>query len=145
MSNITDKALNALKAIMRQAEINSESNTDEQALEVQVLYPNWEDLGDGTTLKVGQRVNYLDVLYNVLQEHQKQSTWNPVDAPSLFAKVLVIDTTVIPEWEQPNSTNGYMMGDKVTHNGKTYLSLVDNNVWEPGAVGSETVWEEVTV
>lgn len=145
MSNITDKALNALKAIMRQAEINSESNTDEQALEVQVLYPNWEDLEDGTTLKVGQRVNYLDVLYNVLQEHQKQSTWNPVDAPSLFAKIIVIDTTAIPEWEQPESTNGYMMGDKVTHNGKTYLSLVDNNIWEPGVVGSETVWEEVNL
>lgn len=145
MSNITDKALKSLRAIMRQAEINSESNTDEQALEVQALYPNWEDLEDGTTLKVGQRVNYSDVLFNVIQEHQKQSTWNPVDAPSLFAKVLIIDTAVIPEWEQPNSTNGYMMGDKVNHNGKTYLSLVNNNVWEPGAVGSETVWEEVTV
>ena len=114
-------------------------------MEVRALYPNWEDLEDGTTLKVGQRVNYSDVLFNVIQEHQKQSTWNPVDAPSLFAKVLIIDTAVIPEWEQPNSTNGYMMGDKVTHNGKTYLSLVNNNVWEPGAVGSETVWEEVTV
>lgn len=145
MSNITEKALKSLRAIMRQAEINSESNTDEQALEVQALYPDWEDLEDGTTLKVGQRVNYLDVLYNVIQEHKKQSTWNPVDAPSLFAKVLIPESSVIPEWEQPNSTNGYMMGDKVTHNGKTYLSLVDNNVWEPGAVGSETVWEEVTV
>lgn len=145
MSNITEKALKSLRAIMRQAEINSESNTDEQALEVQALYPNWEDLEDGTTLKIGQRVNYSDVLFNVIQEHQKQSTWNPIDAPSLFAKVLIPDSSVIPEWEQPNSTNGYMMGDKVTHNGKTYLSLVDNNVWEPGAVGSETVWEEVTV
>lgn len=145
MSNITEKALKSLRAIMRQAEINSESNTDEQALEVQDLYPNWEDLKDGTTLKVGQRVNYSDVLYNVLQEHKKQETWNPVDAPSLFAKVLVIDTTVTPEWEQPNSTNGYMIGDKVTRNGKTYVSLVDNNVWEPGAVGTESLWKEVTV
>lgn len=145
MSNITEKALKSLRAIMRQAEINSESNTDEQALEVQVLYPNWEELEDGTTLKLGQRVNYLDVLYNVIQEHQKQSTWNPVYSPSLFAKVLIPESSVIPEWEQPTSTNGYMMGDKVTHNGKTYLSLVDNNVWEPGAVGSETVWEEVSL
>lgn len=145
MSNITEKALKSLRAIMRQAEINSESNTDEQALEVQDLYPNWEDLKDGTTLKVGQRVNYSDVLYNVLQEHKKQETWNPVDAPSLFAKVLVIDTTVTTEWEQPNSTNGYMIGDKVTRNGKTYVSLVDNNVWEPGAVGTESLWKEVTM
>lgn len=144
MSNITEKALTSLRAMVRQAEINSESNTDEQALEVQVLYPNWEDLEDGITLKVGQRVNYFDVLYNVIQEHQKQETWNPVDSPSLYAKVLIPDSSVIPEWEQPTSTNGYMMGDKVTHNGKTYLSLVDNNVWEPGATGTEALWKDVT-
>ena len=145
MSNISQKALDFLSAIMKQAEISCGTNTDEQALEVQILYPNWEDLEDGATLKVGDRVNYDGILYNVIQEHQKQETWNTVDAPSLFAKVLIPDSSVIPEWEQPNSTNGYMMGDKVTHNGKTYLSLVDNNVWEPGAVGSETVWEEIVI
>lgn len=145
MGFITNNAIEFLKAMLKQATINSVNNTDQQALEVQALYPNWEDLEDGTTLKVGDRVNYDGILYNVIQEHQKQSTWNPVDAPSLFAKVLIPDSSVIPEWEQPNSTNGYMMGDKVTHNGKTYLSLVDNNVWEPGAVGSETVWEEIVI
>ena len=145
MSNISQKALDFLSAIMKQAEISCGTNTDEQALEVQILYPNWEDLEDGATLKVGDRVNYDGILYNVIQEHQKQETWNTVDAPSLFAKVLIPDSSVIPEWEQPNSTNGYMMGDKVTHNGKTYLSLVNNNVWEPGAIGSETVWEEIVI
>ncbi len=29
-------------------------------------------------------------------------------------------------------------------NGKVWESLVANNVWEPGAVGTETVWREVT-
>ena len=46
-----------------------------------------------------------------------------------------IDPEVIPEWEQPDSTNPYMMGDKVTHNEKTWESTVDNNVWEPGVYG----------
>ena len=64
--------------------------------------------------------------------------------PSLFAKVLIPDSSVIPEWEQPGSTNPYMMGDKVTHNGSTWLSLVDNNVWEPGVVGTEDLWEQIT-
>lgn len=143
MGFITDNAIAFLSAIMKQAEISSESNTDEQALAVQVLYPDWENIAEGTTLTVGQRVNYLDVLYNVLQEHQKQATWNPVDAPSLFAKVLIPDSNVIPEWEQPDSTNPYMKGDKVTHNGSTWESLVDSNVWEPGAVGTETLWKEI--
>lgn len=144
MSNITEKALKNIQAMMRQAEINSADNTDEQALEVQVLYPDWSVLPEGYSLKVGDRVNYLGVLYNVLQTHQKQSTWNPVDAPSLFAKVLVPDDNVIPEWEQPSSTNGYMKGDKVVHKGITYESLVDNNVWEPGTIGTETIWKEVS-
>lgn len=30
-------------------------------------------------------------------------------------------------------------GDKVMHNGKTWQSTTDNNVWEPGVYG----WEEV--
>lgn len=138
------RTLKNLGAILKQAKINSSNNTDEQALEVQALYPNWEDLEEGITLTVGERVNYEDVLYNVITEHQKQSTWNPVDAPSLFAKVLTSDDGTILEWEQPDSTNPYMKGDKVTHNGVTYVSLVDNNVWEPGVTGSEALWEEVT-
>lgn len=144
MGFITDNAIEFLKAMRKQATINCVENTDEQALEVQILYPNWEDLEDETTLKVGDRVNYDGILYNVIQEHQKQKTWNPADTPSLFAKVLIPDSSVIPEWEQPTSTNGYMIGDKVTHNSKTWESLVDNNVWEPGAVGTESLWKEVT-
>ena len=34
-------------------------------------------------------------------------------------------------------------GDKVTHNGMIYESLVDNNVWEPGVTGTELMWQEV--
>lgn len=33
----------------------------------------------------------------------------------------------------------YVAGEKVTHNGKTWTSIVDNNVWETGAYG----WEEI--
>lgn len=143
MSNITKKALENMKAMMQQAKFNSVDNTDEQALEVQALYPDWSVLPEGYNLKAGDRVNYLGALYNVLQTHQKQSAWNPVDAPSLFAKVLNPDADIIPEWEQPDSTNGYMVGDKVKHNDVIYESLVDNNVWEPGTTGTETLWKVV--
>lgn len=43
-------------------------------------------------------------------------------------------------WEQPDSTNAYGKGDKVAHNGKTWVSTLDNNSWEPGVYG----WDEVT-
>jgi hypothetical protein len=32
-----------------------------------------------------------------------------------------------------------MKGDKVRHNNKVWISIIDNNVWEPGVYG----WEEV--
>ena len=140
MGIISEIALKHMEAMLSQAKFNSVDNTDEQALAVQTVYPEWASLADGTTLKVGDRVNYEGLLYNVLQEHQKQEAWNPVDAPSLFAQVLIPDPTVIPEWVQPDSTNPYMKGDKVTHNGSTWESLVDNNIWEPGAVGTESLW-----
>lgn len=141
---ITEKAIKKLKAMRRQAEINAAGNTDAQALKVSTLYADWETLEEGYSLVVGDRVTYNDVLYNVITAHNVQSTWNPVDSPSLFAKVLIPDPEVIPEWEQPDSTNPYSKGDRVTHNEKTWESLVDNNVWEPGALGTESLWKDVS-
>ena len=109
-----------------------ESATDEQALSVPVLYPAWRS---GVDYVTGQRVLHGGVLYKALQDHTSQDDWTPDAAPSLFAKVLIPDDTVIPEWEQPDSTNPYSKGDKVTHNGKTWISDIDNNVWEPGVYG----------
>ncbi len=141
---ITEKTIEKLKAMRRQAEINAAGNTNAQALEVSTLYADWETLEEGYSLVVGDRVTYNDVLYNVITVHNVQSTWNPVDSPSLFAKVLIPDPEVIPEWEQPDSTNPYSKGDRVTHNEKTWESLVDNNVWEPGALGTESLWKDVS-
>lgn len=109
--------------------------TDEMSLEVPNLYPIWRAEAE---YKTGERVLHDGTLYKVLQDHTSQETWTPTDAPSLFAKVL-IPTDEIPAWEQPDSTNGYMIGDKVTYDGKTWESTVDNNVWKPGEYG----WVEI--
>ena len=109
-----------------------EKATDEQALAVTALYPAWRS---SVNYAAGIRVLYNGILYKVLTAHTSQDDWTPDAAPSLFAKVLIPDETVIPEWEQPDSTNPYSAGDKVTHNGKTWVSDIDNNVWEPGVYG----------
>ena len=67
-----------------------------------------------------------------------QETWTPDTAVSLWAKVLTDPSGGILAWVQPDSTNPYMKGDKVTHNGKKWSSDVDANVWEPGVYG----WSE---
>jgi chitodextrinase len=115
--------------------------TDEQALQVTALYPLWDA---AKTYAVGDRVRYAGNLYRCLTAHTAQAAWTPTDAHSLWAKVLTDPSGEILPWVQPDSTNPYAKGDKVTHNGKTWESLVDNNVWEPGAVGTESLWKEVS-
>lgn len=112
--------------------------TDEQALTVPIIFPAWR--GDGISYAAGDRVMYGGTLYKCLQAHTSQSTWTPTDAPSLWAKVLIPTPGEIPDWEQPSSTNPYAKGDKVKHNGKIWISTIDNNVWEPGTV---EYWKEV--
>ena len=110
---------------------------DETALTGVELFPMW---AIGRSYAAGDRVQHGGVLYKCVQAHTSQDGWEPESAPSLWAKVLIPDENVVPEWEQPGSTNPYMMGDKVTHNGKTWVSDVDNNVWEPGVYG----WTEAS-
>lgn len=107
-----------------------EMATDEMSLQVPNLYPVWKE---GVSYEVDERVLYNEILYKVLQSHNSQANWTPDVAVSLFAKVLIPDENVIPEWKQPESTNAYMAGDKVMYNGKVYISIIDDNIWTPDA------------
>lgn len=110
---------------------------DREAIEAPELFREWDP---AATYQTGQRVRYEGILYRCLQDHTAQPGWTPTAAPSLWARVLIEDPDVIPEWVQPDSTNPYSKGDRVTHNGKVWESLYDNNTWEPGVHG----WEEVS-
>lgn len=112
-----------------EAERRLEGLDDEQALNVQVLFPEW---AAGINLKAKKRIRYNGVLYTVLQDHTTQDDWKPDVAHSLYAPVLVTVPGEITEWVQPESTNGYSIGDMVTHNGDQYISLINYNVHEPG-------------
>ena len=125
-----------VSAMLIKQQINGLAVDDNTALRMVEFYPEW---ANGTAYTVGYKVQYKGTLFKVLQDHTSQDGWEPNNAPSLWAKVLIPDENVIPEWEQPDSTNPYMTGDKVTHNSKTWVSDVDNNVWEPGVYG----WVEI--
>ena len=119
----------------------AETLSDAQALQVPMLFDDFD--GNGVAYEVGKRIMFEGVLYKVIQAHTSQADWTPVAAPSLFAKVIneTMDGS-IPEFEQPDSTNPYMKGDKVIFNGKVYESLIDNNVYSPEAYPAG--WKEVT-
>lgn len=103
--------------------------TDEQAIENIILFPTWSI---GINYKVNDRIRYDSILYRVLQDHTSQKDWNPSVAASLFARVLnETEDGSIPEWVQPESTEGYMIGDHVMYEGIKYESIIDNNVWSP--------------
>lgn len=127
------------EAITYRNKIEAAASTmaDETALTAVELFPAW---AVGKAYAVGDRVQYNGALYKCVQAHTSQADWTPPAAPSLFAEVLPGQGgTGIGEWKQPDSTNPYQKGDKVTHNGKTWESTADNNVWEPGVYG----WTEV--
>ena len=120
----------------------AETLSDAQALQVPMLFDEFD--GNGVAYEVGKRIVFEGVLYKVIQAHTSQAEWTPIAAPSLFAKVIneTIDGS-IPEFEQPDSTNPYMKGDRVIFNGKVYESLIDNNVYSPEAYPAG--WKEITV
>ena len=119
--------------------VASEVTDDAKALAIQEFYDDWEV---DVKYEVGTYIRYEEVLYKVITAHTSQSDWTPTSASSLFAKVLIDPTgETINEWVQPDSTNPYMAGDKVTFNGKTYESVINNNVWSPSAYPAG--WKEI--
>lgn len=131
---ITIEKAKQLRALIEKAAIKLD---DTDALSGVELFPVWSNTA---SYSVGDRVTYEGILYKCLTKHTAQDTWIPIDAPSLWTKVLIPDSEEIPEWEQPESTNPYMKGDKVTHNGTVWVSDIDTNTWEPGVYG----WTQVT-
>ena len=78
-------------------------------------------------------------LYRCIQAHRSQADWTPDKAVSLWSTAS--DPAIeFPEWSQPvGAHDAYQEGDKVSHNGKHWISTCNNNVWEPGVYG----WTEV--
>ena len=118
----------------RKIETAAAQQSDELALESIELFPKWEA---GINVTAGDRYQYNSVLYRVVQSHTTQSDWTPDITPALWTVVSIEEW---PEWVQPvGSSDAYNKGDKVSHDGKHWVSDVDNNVWAPGVYG----WSEV--
>ena len=110
--------------------------TDEQALEVPELFPIWNP--NSIAYAVGDRVQHESKLYSCIQAHTSQESWQPSLTPALWNLVSIEEW---PEWVQPTGAHdAYAKDDRVLHNGKKWISIVDNNVWEPGVYG----WNEIT-
>jgi len=129
-----------VEAVKRMLASSVEDLTDEEALDVAALYPTWASK-IGEAVAVGERLWYDGKLYKVIQAHTASQEWTPDSAVSLYVEVSIEEW---PAWVQPTgSHDAYMAGDKVSHNDHHWESLIDNNVWEPGAVGTESLWRQI--
>ena len=105
--------------------------SDEDAYTMRYLYPEW--LGNGLTYKANDRLMYNDKFYKVLQDHTSQSDWTPDTASSLYVEI-ADPSNEYPEFKQPTGAHdAYAKGDKITFEGKHYISLIDANVYSPTA------------
>lgn len=130
--NIIEKA----KSLRAQIETMAIDLDDEKALDFPELFPNWSK---NKHYEAGDRVRFENLLFKCLQEHNAQADWTPEAAVSLWVRV---DNPAeeFPEWRQPTGAHdAYMKGDKVSYKGRRWISLVDNNVWNP----MTSLWEEV--
>ena len=130
------EVLNQLKTL---AKGSVEDLPDEEAEKVPSLFDEWKP---AMPYEVGnRRYNAFDQkLYECLQAHTSQADWRPDLAPSLWRRV---STEEWPEWRQPSgATDAYSQGDKVSHNGSHWISLVNGNVWEPSEE-TPTLWQLV--
>ena len=116
----------------------SASLTDEDALEGIELFPLW---AAGVAYDLDVRVRFDGKLYKCVQTHTSQEDWTPDITPALWTEVA--KPGEIPVWRQPTGEqDAYMKDDLVRYpdaDGDVYISIVDNNVWEPGVYGWEMI------
>lgn len=136
----------SMSSIKKIAQFLSTNLTDEQAVEVSDLYPEFEI---GHDYKTGDRFQYNRSLFKVNQNHTSQAQWVPgeVGTESLYTN-LMLDESGYQIWKQPTGAHdAYNTGDVVRYpdaNGQLYKSTIDGNVWAPDAYpqGWEVYTEE---
>lgn len=111
-------------------------------LGIKALFPEWEDLQGAAITKINTPyVQYQGKLYLVNQDHTPQIDWPPSTTASLYSEVTPPGS--IAPWVQPLGAHdaynkpgsGLPKSDPVTHNGKTWKSAVNANIWKPGVYG----------
>ena len=112
-------------AMVAIAQMQAQSLTDAQALDVQAIYPDWS--GDGVAYTKDYKVQHDGVLYKCVQDHESQSDWAPGVAPSLWTAIASDSNTGTKDNPIPVpdtvTTAGmeYTRGKYYSYVGKTYL------------------------
>ena len=126
-----------------QAVTMASTMTKTQLFSVRYLFPQWRELIGKTIAK--EDTPYLmhgDDFYMVNQGHLVQEIWPPGEGTESIYSLVAEPGTIAP-WVQPLGAHdaynkpgsGKEKSDPVSHNGKTWISTLDGNIWEPGVYG----------
>ena len=127
-----------VEMFQKQLEAITDTLTDEEAKGLSLLFEEWRP---SEVYKIGDRIRYNGVLYKCLEDNNATMETPPSVMPSVWTEIFAETVSEeIPVWEQPEEGNGYADGDRVIHNDIIYISQVDNNIWEPGTAGTESLW-----
>ena len=130
-----------MNAMVQVAQISAMSFTDEQALEVKDIYPEYQV---DHAYKQGEFFTHEGELYKVNQDHTSASQWEPgsVGTESLYTH-LTLNEDGYPIWQKPTGAHdAYNTGDIVEYNGELYKSLIDGNTYSPDEYPAG--WEKYT-
>lgn len=132
-------------AVPMMVRASAASMTDEQLLEVPLLFEEYEV---GRDYAAGDVFRHDGELYRVAQAHTSQAQWVPGEAgtESLYTHITIDPETGYDVWQQPTGAHdAYDTGDRVLYpdaEGKVYESTIDGNVWSPDAYPQG--WREVS-
>ena len=123
-------------AVMMLVRSQAPSLSDGQALELDAMYPEYDGTakyGKGDIVRDAGRLYRAVNNVNASPTHPADDgvNWRLMDEPD--------EDGVFP-WRQPyGKKDYYRKGDTVTHDGSTWVSDVNKNVWKPGVYG----WHQV--
>lgn len=138
--DIVPDAGTAQDAAVQLAQMQAAKLSDDEALKVPALYPEWT--GNAVVYPTGTRVLYNGTLYKSIETHTSSVTTSPIDSPQNWVKVLPSSGgETVADWE---SGHIYNKGDRVKKYGNIYESAIDSNTYEPGVVGSDSAWIQIT-
>ena len=122
---------------IRQAiDVFAKNQTDETLLDNKAAFEFWRAEINTEKDKI---YRYSENIYKCIQPHTTQEDWTPDKVPALFVKISLEE---FPQWVQPTGAhNAYNKGDKVSDEGKHWISEMDGNIWKPGTVAG--AWSKI--
>lgn len=132
------KAIGAMAARNARRAAETEDASANEVIDLAPLLKEWRE----DAYMVGEVRVYKDNPYKCVQAHDSTGnpSWNPEDAPSLWANYHGTDAAHALPYVQPTGAHdAYMVGEYAIYDGAVYRCVVDHTVHDPAVLPAS--WE----